>query len=89
MQEVGNIPWEMVVIILTFIALAIVPPMVGFWVLKAYRHYRPVQETKQSSSPLAQTKTKDGFMKMLLVGWVICGPIVYGVFVFVRGLLER
>jgi hypothetical protein len=78
-----TVPPEILLLVFGIIALAVIPPLVGFLVLKLYRHYKPNEQDFNRLTEGMPSKTKDGFFKIFLLGWLICGgPVAYLAYLF-------
>ena len=64
----------------TVILLTLLPLLVGWLMVKAYRLFRPINEEELTGLASIGAPERDGFIKIVVVGWAICGPTYYWVF---------
>lgn len=62
------------------IGIVLIPALVGFLVIKLYRIRNPIKVVETNTLAALHQKTHDSFFSILLVGWVICGPMFYWVY---------
>ncbi len=77
MRRAGDASWEIWVMILAIIVMAILPAIVGLLVFKVFRHFKPLEEPDYTGVISIAHHTKDGFFKAYLVGALICAPMIY------------
>jgi hypothetical protein len=61
------------------VAIIVLPIIIGFMLVKLYRKFKPLEQAKASTNAVAAMHNinHDGFFKILVFGWLICGPIFY------------
>ncbi|KZN29849.1 hypothetical protein [Pseudoalteromonas luteoviolacea] len=74
MDRVSDETWYAV---LLFFALIIVPFLVGLTIFKMYRKVFPVKSSDNLSVVEELDAQRLGFFRPFLIGWVLCGPMVY------------
>ena len=62
------------------VAVVVLPIVVGFFILKIYRAIKPIEISESASSFAKLEKQGDSFFKVLILGWVLCGPVFYYIF---------
>lgn len=77
---IAKAPWELWAILLSIILIAGLPIIVGIIAIKAFRVVRPADEVVEKRIGTVGNSNKDGFFKVLLVGWLVCGPLYYIVY---------
>lgn len=69
------------------IAVAVtLPAAVGIGLMKVYRHFVPLEESKAVGIEDILESKGDSFFKILAIGWIVCSPLYY--WVFASGLLN-
>lgn len=68
--------------VLFVIAIIAIPIIVGMLLIKAYRKFRPLEQAEPSSNAVAAIHhvNHDGFFKVMLAGWLVCGPLFYVIY---------
>ncbi|MBQ4810620.1 hypothetical protein A7985_09245 [Pseudoalteromonas luteoviolacea] len=74
MDRVSDETWYAV---LLFFALIIVPFLVGLTIFKMYRKVFPLKSSENMSVVEELDAQRLGFFKPFMIGWCICGPVVY------------
>ncbi|KID55848.1 hypothetical protein JF50_15995 [Pseudoalteromonas luteoviolacea] len=74
MERVSDETWYAV---LLFFSLIIVPFLIGLAIFKMYRKVFPVKPSEYDSVVEELDANRIGFFKPFLIGWLICGPIVF------------
>lgn len=74
MERVSDETWYAV---LLFFALIIVPFLIGLAIFKVYRKVFPYKPSENESVVEALNAKRLGFFRPFLIGWTVCGPIVY------------
>ena len=64
------------------ICLVVLPVVAGLIVLKVYRKYKPIEVQETNSIAVLHQKTHDSFFTVLVVGWLICSPIFYWLYLW-------
>jgi hypothetical protein len=77
---IAEAPWELWAILLSIILFAGLPIIVGVIAIKLFRLFRPIEQVEERRIGTVGSSNKDGFFKILLVGWLICGPVYYIVY---------
>ena len=72
--------------IVFIIAFTVIPILIGWLAVKIYRIRRPFPKQEHLGLASIGQPTGDGFFKVLLVGWIICGPIYY--WLYSSGIFE-
>ena len=81
----GRVPLEMWHLLSAAVMMTVIPIMVGMAVVKTYRKFVPIEPPKTTGLASISEHKGDSFMKMLLIGWLICGPIFYGIYLLLAG----
>ncbi len=76
----SDTPWEAWALLAIIICIAAVPPLVGFLVVKIYRIFKPIEQVEEISLATIGLQEEDGFFKKFFIGWVICGPLFYSLY---------
>lgn len=63
--------------LLLLIVLTLIPIVVGSVFFKIYRHIKPFKVDNLQGLASVGTHPKDGFFKVLIVGWLLCSPVYY------------
>jgi hypothetical protein len=66
--------------VLFVIAIVVIPIVVGIMLVKLYRKFRPLEEFKGNTMAAIHNINRDGFFKIIIVGWAVCGPVFYIVY---------
>lgn len=66
--------------VLFVVAIIVIPIFVGIALVKLYRKFRPMEQFEGNAMAAAYNNNHDGFFKILIVGWLVCGPIFYLVY---------
>jgi uncharacterized membrane protein YqiK len=66
--------------VLLVIAIVVIPIVVGILLIKLYRKFRPLEEFKGNTLAATDNMNRDGFFKIIFVGWAVCGPVFYIVY---------
>ncbi|MCF2855971.1 hypothetical protein L1286_00680 [Pseudoalteromonas sp. SMS1] len=74
MERVSGETWYAV---LLFFSLIIVPFLIGLTIFKVYRKVFPIKAIDTMSIVEELDAQRMGFFKPFLIGWVVCGPVVY------------
>lgn len=80
MRNTDNVPVEMIALVAMVIGPVVLPAAVGYGVVSLYRRLRPIEKEEMVSLATLGNNKKDGFFTFLIVGWVICGPLFYGLY---------
>ncbi|TQV72134.1 hypothetical protein FLL45_18105 [Aliikangiella marina] len=62
------------------------PVAVGLGLVKAYRHFFPIEQTDSVGIDDIIEPNTDSFFKVLIIGWIVCAPFYY--WVYSAGLLN-
>lgn len=57
------------------IAAILLPIAVGVMITKLYRVFHPIQKNQLQGLAAVGHSERDGFFKMVFIGWLICLPI--------------
>lgn len=70
------------VFVLFVVAVIAIPIIVGMLLVKGYRKFKPFEEPQASANAIAAIDNvkHDSFFKVLIVGWLVCGPIFYFIY---------
>lgn len=74
MERVSDETWYAVLI---FFSLIIVPFLIGLAIFKVYRKVFPYTHSEHDSIVETLNAKRLGFFRPFLIGWIVCGPIVY------------
>jgi len=85
MRRVGDVPLELWSVLLAMVCLAALPIVLGTIFFKILRVFKPLEENPEASLTTLGYEEKDGFFKILLVGWLIFVPLVIVGYVFIFG----
>lgn len=77
MGRAADAPWEIWAIIIGVISIVAIPIIVGTVVVRIYRVISPIEPPNEESAAILDDSGRDGFFKILLVGWIICGVACY------------
>ena len=78
MRKTSPEAWMFLVFI---ICIVVAPILVGLAILKIYRTFRPLEEISSTNTFVAiHEANKDGFFKILIIGWCVCGPLFYYIY---------
>lgn len=77
MRHIDNIPIDMILILIAIIGAVAIPAALGFVLTAMYRKVRPLPTAQEINLATLGDKQKDGFFTFLIVGWAVCGPLLY------------
>ncbi len=75
MHWISKVPWELLTIIGFFISALVIPFFVGRVVIKLYRKNHP-EKLDEAGFVTRIEGESYGFFKSMLVGWLICIPVI-------------
>ena len=76
-MRLADAPWELWAILLSIVGIAAVPIMVGWLVFKLFRTFKPIEVSTERRIGDFGESNRDGFFRILFVGWLICAPVFY------------